>query len=105
MSHFLTFVTNANGVVEDPAVRDEINVLMSPTFAFDEIFLYSHGWWTDATAALNTYNRFSVGFANLLHQAGNVPSVLSVGIHWPSMLSEDGGLANLLEAASFFTME
>jgi hypothetical protein len=112
MSHFLTFVTNANGVVVDPQMPSEIDTMMNAIFAFNDVNLYSHGWWSDATATLNSYNLFSVGFANFVRSAiaNNIAlaaptTALNIGIHWPSMLSEGSSIANLLEAASFFTME
>jgi pimeloyl-ACP methyl ester carboxylesterase len=63
------------------------------------------------------YNDFSIGFARaletLIHSDPvSVPhikpgfSALSVGMHWPSMLSEDdNSVENFAEASSFFTME
>jgi hypothetical protein len=115
MSHFFTFFTNENGIVTDPSLADEIAKAMSPPFNFSSAFIYSHGWWTDANSAANDYNRFSIGFASQLladraaanSQLAAIPAAsLSTGIHWPSTISENGGfLSDLLEPATFFTME
>ena len=39
---------------------------MSSPFAFTDIFLYSHGWWTSAEGAMNDYSRFSIGLAGVM---------------------------------------
>ena len=61
---------------------------------------------------MQDYNRFTIGFAELAQNiaiATPKPSLkagLGIGIHWPSMLSDDSGsIANSLEAATFYTME
>ena len=115
MSHFFTFFTNGNGLVTDPSLNNEISQAISPVFNISDVFIYSHGWWTDANSAANDYNLFSIGFANRLllgkamagSQLGALPATsLNTGIHWPSTISENGGLlAQLLEPASFFAME
>jgi hypothetical protein len=108
MSHYLIFPTNENGLILDPGVRDELVSLAHPPFDFNDFFVYSHGWWTDATRAISDYNRFSVDFTRAVRaaQAAATAPVLGTGIHWPSMLSEDGGnITNYLEALSFYTME
>jgi len=69
--------------------------------------------WTDASGCNARYNRFTIGFARMVRgiTAGTPPVPLAtpslgIGIHWPSMLSEDAGsYRNWLEAASFYTME
>jgi hypothetical protein len=108
MSHFLLFPTNENGIVLDEDVKDELVSLANPLFDFDDFFIYSHGWWTDANRAMAEYNRFSVEFARVVRSASGAAAApaLGTGIHWPSMLSEDSGsITNYLEALSFYTME
>src|SRR5271170_392896 len=117
MTHFLTVPINANGIITDVHIDTEIQQAAVSPFAFTDVFLYSHGWWTSATASMADYNDFSIGFArtlqNLIQQSpASVPkitkdfSALSIGLHWPSMLSEDDdSIVNFAEAASFFTME
>ena len=108
MSHFLTFPTNENGLILDETFRNELLMLTSAPFAFGEFFIYSHGWWTDATRAMSEYNRFSVEFSKVIHEKLGGPGapILAAGIHWPSMLSDDTrSIENYLEALSFYTME
>jgi hypothetical protein len=107
MSHFLTLPTNENGLILDPQATNELTSLANVPFDFDDFFIYSHGWWTDASRALAEYNLFSVEFTKVIRNAmgaGAKPG-LAAGIHWPSMLSEDSGsIENYLEALSFYTM-
>lgn len=108
MSHFLLLPTNENGLILDPDAKNELLLLANTPFDFDDFFIYSHGWWTDATRAMADYNRFSVEFAKTLRGilGGAGRPALGTGIHWPSMLSEDSGnVTNYLEALSFYTME
>ncbi len=117
MAHFLTVPINENGIITDGHIDDEIKYAAVSPFAFTDVFFYSHGWWTTAVASMADYNNFSIGFARTLHNlieksSNSVPqfpagfSALSIGLHWPSMLSEDSrSVVNFVEAASFFTME
>lgn len=117
MSHFLTVPINENGIITDANIDQEIGKLAVAPFSFTDVFIYSHGWWTSATAAMSDYNDFSVGFARTLNELigstpGAIPNInanfsaLNIGIHWPSMVSEDQrSVANFAEATSFFTME
>jgi len=116
MAHFLTVPINENGIITDGHIDDEIKYAAVSPFAFTDVFFYSHGWWTSAVASMADYNNFSIGFARTLHNLilrspGAIPkilpsfSALSMGLHWPSMLSEDShSIVNFVEAASFFTM-
>ena len=115
MSHFITVPINENGVMIDDKINSIVTQAMSPPFKFTDVFLYSHGWWTTATRAMDEYNRFSIEFAGLIMAlASNAPpplpnlptDSLGIGIHWPSMLSEDdNSIANFGQALSFYTME
>ena len=117
MAHFLTVPINENGIITDGHIDDEIKYAAVSPFAFTDVFFYSHGWWTTAVASMGDYNDFSIGFARSLHNLiqqspTSVPqirpefSALSIGLHWPSMLSEDStSIVNFVQAASFFTME
>jgi hypothetical protein len=77
--------------------------------------VYSHGWSTDANRALDEYNRFSVDLSKQLLILGSaLPPVLtqpprdslSVGIHWPSEITEDPtSPLNALQLFTFYTME
>src|ERR1051326_4386084 len=98
MSHFLTVPINENGIIVDDKIDSTLSQAMNRPFNFSDVFIYSHGWWTTGTRAMDEYNRFSIEFARLVMTlAANAPpalpnlpsSSLGVGIHWPSMLSED----------------
>src|SRR5437773_10930702 len=115
MSHFITVPINENGVILDDKINSTLSQAMNQPFDFSDVFLYSHGWWTSATRAMEDYNRFSIEFVRMVRTlALNAPPVLpnlppsslGIGIHWPSMLSEDASsIANFVEALSFYTME
>lgn len=116
MSHFLTIPINENGIIFDTDMDSVVQeaIAVQP-FGFDDVYIYSHGWSTDANRALDEYNRFSVDFARrLLLLAPSSPPVftqpprdaLSVGIHWPSEITEDpNSPLNALQLFTFYTME
>jgi len=113
MSHFFMIPANENGIVLDNYLVEDVRTALAAPFNFTDVFLYSHGWWTDASRAMQDYNRFTIGFAQLVRIIAsanpNAPlkaDSLGIGVHWPSMLSEDtGSILNRLEAATFYTME
>ncbi|HEV7402870.1 MAG TPA: alpha/beta hydrolase [Chthoniobacteraceae bacterium] len=113
MSHFLLFPTDETGrILEDiNKVKAQVASLAGPLFDFNEFYIYSHGWWTNANHAMLQYNEFSLGMVVEARQtaaAGHavVPPVLATGIHWPSMLSEDeNSLLNAGEFGTFYSME
>jgi hypothetical protein len=113
MSHFFMIPANENGIVLDNYLIDDIRTALAAPFDFSDVFLYSHGWWTDASRAMQDYNRFTIGFAQLVRMIANAnpnaplkADALGIGIHWPSMLSDNSGsIVNRLEAATFYTME
>ena len=117
MSHFLTIPINENGIIVDENINLEIQIAAVAPFKFTDVFIYSHGWWNTATRAVSEYNIFSIGFSKSLQNAiatapGQFPritagfSALAIGLHWPSMISEDqDSVSNFIEATSFFTME
>jgi hypothetical protein len=116
MSHYITVPINENGVITDDHIQSELNIVCTRRFGITDVFLYSHGWWTSAISALADYNRFTVEFADKTLQIAAIePPPLprlqqtkpfGIGLHWPSMLSEDtGSLEDKLEALSFYTME
>jgi hypothetical protein len=108
MSHHFIVPANENGVSLDATIASDIGLAMNKPFDFQDVFLFSHGWWTNATQAMQGYNRFTIEFSSLIRSTpglANLP-VLSIGVHWPSTLSEDQlSLLNYAEALSFFTME
>jgi Alpha/beta hydrolase of unknown function (DUF900) len=116
MSHYITVPINENGIITDDHIQEELTVACSRWFGITDVFLYSHGWWTTATEAMADYNRFSVNLANKLLEIASIqpaplPKLLNrqafgIGLHWPSMLSEDTmALLNKVEVMSFYTME
>ena len=114
MSNFITAPINENGIILDPDIGSILKDAMTLPFRFTDIFLYSHGWWTDATGAAADYNRFSMGFTKQLLVIGattppglpHLPaSSFAAAVHWPSTLSEDqGSIENYAEALSFYSM-
>ena len=114
MAHFITLPVNENGVITDTYFAQEIATVCSPDFGMTDVVLYSHGWWTDADAAMSLYNRFSTGFSSNLIKLANagVPlpgipgAAFGIGLHWPSMLSENStGVLDQAELLSYYTME
>jgi len=116
MSHYITVPINENGVITDEHIQEELKVVCTDRFGITDVFLYSHGWWTSAVAAIADYNQFTVNFADkTLEIAAVEPPPLprlrttkafGIGLHWPSMISEDtASLQDKLQALSFYTME
>jgi hypothetical protein len=112
MSHYITVPIDANGVIDpDEQIVDILSKAMSPAFGTTDVFIYSHGWWTVADAALKEYNVATTDFiysmkqsAGPFTQPAKVPFL--IGIHWPSMLSDDpNALLNKIEVLSFYAME
>jgi hypothetical protein len=100
--------TNENGLSLDPTIGNDIVLAMGAPFDFTHVWLYSHGWWTDAVGAMQGYNRFTIEFSSAFRSAAGLADLptLNIGIHWPSTLTEDQfSLLTYAEALSFFTME
>jgi hypothetical protein len=116
MSHHITIPINENGVIFDTDMDAVVGeaIAVDP-FGFEDVYVYSHGWSTDANRALDEYNRFSVDLARqLLILGASRPEIFSkpprgslgVGIHWPSEITEDpGSPLNALQLFTFYTME
>ncbi|HEY9756557.1 MAG TPA: hypothetical protein V6C97_15420 [Oculatellaceae cyanobacterium] len=110
---FVIFSMNENGVFAQPAhvnsaLRDAMS---SPPFSFEDVFIYSHGWWTVADDAMDLYSRYVVEFSKNLslieEQLVRRPQQsFGFGIHWPSTVSEDMNsfLQEAEQAASYFIM-
>ncbi len=108
MSHHFIVPTNENGMSLDPDIGNDIGLALKKPFSFTDVFLYSHGWWTNAVRAMQGYNRFTIELSAQFHSAPALTGLqtLSIGVHWPSTLTEDQfSLLNYAEALSFFTME
>ncbi|MGA8532544.1 MAG: alpha/beta hydrolase, partial [Candidatus Tumulicola sp.] len=116
MSHTITVPINENGIIFDPAMNGVVaEAIADQPFAFEDVYVYSHGWSTDAYLALDEYNRFSIDLARQILLASAVhPSPLvdpprnslGIGIHWPSEITEDpSNDLNALQLFTFYTME
>src|SRR5579864_3585937 len=116
MSHFIVVPINENGIIFDPDMdRVVAEAIAVDPFGFTDVYIYSHGWSTNATGALDEYNRFSVDLARLIDITNaQEPPVfaqgpadsLGVGIHWPSEITEDqNSLLNKAQLFTFYTME
>ncbi|MGB6984893.1 MAG: hypothetical protein WBD74_02825 [Candidatus Aquilonibacter sp.] len=115
MSNFITVPISANGVIFDGSMNDVIaEAMLEIPFGFEDVYLYSHGWSTDAYVAMDEYNQFSVDLSKriLIASNGNNPclvkppqSHLGIGIHWPSEVTEDPtSPLNALQLFSFYSM-
>ena len=115
MAHFINVPINENGIIFDADMTRVVTEAMAVSpFAFEDVFIYSHGWSTDAMQMMDEYNRFSVEFVSrALTFQGVSPGfpnpprdALSVGIHWPSEITEDpNSPLNALQLLTFYTME
>src|SRR5262249_41335924 len=113
MAHFFLVPVNENGIITDQYISNDLSKAMSDPLGFSDVSFYSHGWWTSATRAMQDYTRFTIEFARVVRAlakslaADEQPPVpLGIGVHWPSMLSEDSGaITNWFQATSFYTME
>ena len=108
MSHSIMVPVTGQGTVVDQNVARYVPQLMRSGFGFTDVFFYSHGWWTTALSAMVDYSRFSVGMLEEIVRVATVgksrpPSALQVGIHWPSMISEDSNsIISVLQPLTFY---
>jgi hypothetical protein len=112
MSHYITLPIDPNGVIDpNEQIEDIITRSMSLAFGTTDVFIYSHGWWTDADSALKQYNIATTDFIYLLRQAGihvQNPAMYPflIGVHWPSAVEQaPQGIAQLLNPLTFYTMQ
>lgn len=70
---------NENGTVYDPTLNDVIaTAISSSPFGFEDVFVYSHGWSTDADRALVDYDVFSIGLMRRILQESQKPLALLI---------------------------
>lgn len=116
MSQYITVPVNENGLIVDTSMNTVFQeAIAKDPFGFVDVYIYSHGWSTDATRALDLYNQFSVELAKrLLIILGANPrafadppgQTLGVGIHWPSEITEnENSPLNRFQVFTFYTME
>jgi hypothetical protein len=116
MAHYITVPVNENGIIFDSSMNDVVVEAMAVSpFGYRDIYIYSHGWSTNAYSALDEYNKFSVDMVRMIlltRQAA--PGIfaappqddLGIGIHWPSEITEDPtSPLNNLQLITFYTME
>ena len=107
-SHYLMVPITAQGIIVDPGTKDIVQGAMGDPFLHTDVFLYSHGWWTAANAAMVDYNRFIMGFGRIgiladAAAGGAARAVFGVGLHWPSMVSEDSNTPlTVLQPLTYF---
>jgi len=113
VSTFLLIPLNDQGAFQDRIIAPVLQDATSRPAQFSDLFLFSHGWWTNANAAMVDYDRFIAGFTRcILSDAYALPfaapvlgNYLAAGLHWPSVLTEDRvSVLNYAEALTFFTM-
>jgi hypothetical protein len=95
-------------MILDQHIDTDVQAAMSGPFGFGHVFLFSHGWWTNATRALEGYNRFTIEYSRSFRSLPGLAPLptLNIGIHWPSTLTEDDvSVVNYFQALSFYTME
>lgn len=118
MPAFLMVPINTNGVVIDQNIATNAKNAMSAALNYNDVYVYSHGWSTDASGAMTLYNRFAIEYmawlaTNFRNAHAAAHGSLSVGIHWPSELTEEGGnvpapfaaLLGKIQPLTFYTME
>lgn len=116
MSNYLYIPINENGVIVDDNISNLLSAATSTSFEFRDIYVYSHGWSLDASRMMDWYNRFAIEFnkSNIdtfaknpdVFQSPPTDKTLGVGIHWPSMITEnENDPIQHLQQLTFYTME
>ena len=110
----LTIPANENGMVLDASLNVVVKTaIATDPFGFEDVYIYSHGWSTNAETASIDYDVFSIGLTRRLLQvqkAGPLPKPpkpsLELGIHWPSEITEDpNSPLTDLQLFTYYTME
>lgn len=111
MSNYVIVPINENGIIYDLTMDGVLTTAMAPDpLGFKDVFVYSHGWSTDAVQSMDMYGRFSLEFssniARMTHFGIGPEETIGIGIHWPSSITEDPtSPLNDLQVLTFFTME
>jgi hypothetical protein len=82
-----------------------LNSAMSFPFLFDDIYIYSHGWWTTPERAMDDYTTFSLGLSSVFLTFNPPPtsSAFGLGISWPAMVGNtSNAFTNFVEVATFW---
>jgi hypothetical protein len=92
----ILFPISAQGVIYDTDSARSLSDIMKN---ITDVFIYSHGWWTNTETAIVRYNAYLIG---LLESMSKVESPLGIGILWPSILNENTrSLENIFEPFTF----
>src|SRR5262249_54794872 len=112
MDRFISIPVDATGLIPDQQVVSAVRDAMNEPYAFTDIFIYAHGWWTNANASMSEYSKALIEFGKTAYYLpqGSItqPPARSfgIGIHWPSTLSEDAqSLPQLFQPFTFYQME
>ncbi|PWT98877.1 MAG: hypothetical protein C5B53_06140 [Candidatus Melainabacteria bacterium] len=112
MDRFISIPVDATGLIPDQQVVSAVRDAMNEPYEFTDIFIYAHGWWTNANASMSEYSKALIEFGKTVHYLpqGSItqPPARSfgVGVHWPSTLSEDAqSLPQLFQPFTFYQME
>jgi hypothetical protein len=63
MDHFVVFPVNEDGIFLNPKlVGGALEDAMQPPFNFSDLFIYSHGWWTNGNNAMAEYGQYTIEF-------------------------------------------
>jgi hypothetical protein len=83
MLHHFIVPTNENGMSLDQYIAEDMKTAMGQPFQFQHVFLYSHGWWTNAIRSMEGYNRFTIEFSRFMRSNREWTGLetLNVGIH------------------------
>src|SRR5579863_10233778 len=116
----LTIPCDANGIILDarsnaaienstPLAQTIKAAISQAPFGFNDVYVFSHGWSTDADQTMINYDIFSIGLMRqlLLTPPANPPqATLELGVHWPSEITEDPtSLLNTAQLLTFYSME
>lgn len=108
----LTITTNAAGLITDEFLTDDLSSLMKPEIGIDTVYLFAHGWQTTMSEFAVDQNRFSAGIIPALiarqieAASASRNSPLTLGIHWPSTLTEDDdNPLKCFDALTFYSCE
>jgi hypothetical protein len=112
VDRFISIPIDATGLIPDQQIVNAVRDAMIEPYAFTDIFIYSHGWWTNGNASMAEYSKALIEFGKTVYYLppGSLaqPPLRSfgIGVHWPSTLSEDAqSLPQLFQPLSFYQME
>ena len=107
---FVIVKIDETGKITDP---DVLTGLVQEPFAFTDVFLSAHGWWTTPDRAVQEYNAFHGGLSECLAKYRSATGlvippddqILAIGLQWPSMVSATlGPFRTIFEAFSYDEM-